>query len=48
MEMNTETLTMEIKGAIEDLFIAQVKEKEEGIELCFLNGRKFVVKIEEI
>ena len=41
-------LLLELKCAIEDLFIAQIVERQQEIELHFLNGQKFVVKIEEV
>ena len=47
MKINVKTLTMEIMGAIEDLFVAQVVEIEQGIELRFLNGQKFSIRVKE-
>ena len=38
---------MELKGAIDDLFVVKVAKGDEGLELCFLNGQIFVIKVEE-
>ena len=47
MEITVENLVMELKGAIDDLFVAKVAKGNEGLELCFLNGQTFVIKVEE-
>lgn len=47
MEITVENLVMELKRAIDDLFVAKVAKGEEGLELCFLNGQTFVIKVEE-
>lgn len=47
MEITVKNLVMELKGAIDDLFVAKVAKGDEGLELCFLNGQTFVIKIEE-
>jgi hypothetical protein len=47
MEITVENLVMELKGAIDDLFVAKVAKGDEGLELCFLNGQTFVIKVEE-
>lgn len=47
MQITVENLMMELKGAMDDLFVAKVEKGEEGLELCFLNGQTFVVKVEE-
>ena len=48
MEITVENLVMELKGgAIDDLFVAKVAKGDKGLELCFLNGQTFVIKVEE-
>ena len=47
MEITVENLVMELKEAIDDLFVAKVAKGDEGLELCFLNGQTFVIKVEE-
>ena len=47
MEITVENLVMELKGAIDDFFVAKVAKGDEGLELCFLNGQTFVIKVEE-
>ena len=47
MEITVENLVMELKGAIDDLFVAKVAKGDEGLEFCFLNGQTFVIKVEE-
>ena len=47
MQITVENLMMELKGAMDDLFVAKVVKGEEGLELRFLNGQTFVIKVEE-
>ena len=47
MEITVENLVMELKGATDDLFVVKVAKGDEGLELCFLNGQTFVIKVEE-
>ena len=41
-------LIMEVKTAIEDVFIAKIAEEQNGIVLNFLNGQKYLITVQEI
>ncbi|MBQ7912694.1 MAG: hypothetical protein IJ308_02990 [Clostridia bacterium] len=42
-----EELLAEIKTALNDYFVAQIKEEEDGILLRFLNGQQFILQVTE-
>ncbi len=43
-----ENLLMEIKAALGDTFVAEIKETEGALILRFLNGQSFRLGLEEI
>ena len=42
-----ESLLTEIKTALNDYFVAQICEDEDGILLKFLNGQQFILQVNE-
>lgn len=46
-KIKTEDLVVEIKAAINDLFVAEVTEEDDKIALIFKDGQKFLVSVEE-
>ena len=43
-----QALLTEIAVAIGDLFVAEVKQEEDGLRLEFLNGQQFALTVNEL
>ena len=43
-----QALLTEITAAIGDLFVAEVKQEEDGLRLEFLNGQQFALTVNEL
>ncbi|MBQ5929577.1 MAG: hypothetical protein IIX02_02185 [Clostridia bacterium] len=43
-----QALLTEIAAAIGDLFVAEVKQEEDGLRLEFLNGQQFALTVNEL
>ena len=46
-KIKAENLATEIKEALEEVFVAELTQKQENILLRFLNGQKFILSIKE-
>ena len=43
-----QALLTEITAAIGDLFVAEVKQENDGLRLQFLNGQQFLLTVAEV
>lgn len=46
-KIKVENLATEIKEALEEVFVAELTQKQENIFLRFFSGQKFVLSIRE-
>ena len=47
-KVTVEELKQEIESMLKDEFVAKVACSKQGIELCFLNGQKFILQVEAL
>ncbi|MBQ3019235.1 MAG: hypothetical protein IJD77_01435 [Clostridia bacterium] len=47
MKIEKENLVAELKEALSDVFVAKIVEKEESLQMEFLNGQVFELLIKE-
>lgn len=47
MKIKKENLILELKEGLSDIFIAKILEKEESLQIKFLNGQIFELCIKE-
>lgn len=45
---SVENFTLELKMAMEDIFIAKIAQTDNKIKVQFLSGQEFVVSVEEV